>query len=154
MGVSAGEEGIEEVIGAEFITMHPEEPTAETVAAEVGRCFGVERGRVQVPDGTYNNGHNVNASPAAQVVKHGASYFPKDDALSRQVSGGHYLKFPIQPAVFLDANREHIGWAEGIAIEYICRHSFKDGPKDIDKAIHSLELLRQLRYPDHAREGT
>jgi hypothetical protein len=66
------------------------------------------------------------------------------DALSRQVGGGHYKELAIQPVEFIVAN--NIPFCEASAIKYICRHGLKGGKQDIDKAIHFLELLKELKY--------
>ena len=63
-----------------------------------------------------------------------------------QVGGGHYRAFSIQPAEFIQRNR--LGWCEGNAIKYVCRHHAKNGRQDIEKAIHYLQLLLEWEYPD------
>lgn len=60
-------------------------------------------------------------------------------ASERQVAGNHYKDMAIQPGQFIRANG--IGWYEGNAIKYICRHKAKNGIEDIKKAIHYLELV-------------
>ena len=60
-------------------------------------------------------------------------------ASEKQVGGNHYKDMPIQPGEFIRAN--NIGWYEGNAIKYICRHAQKNGRQDIEKAIHYLELV-------------
>ena len=42
------------------------------------------------------------------------------DSLDKQVDGNHYAKMKIQPAQFINEN--HLEFAEGNAIKYICRH--------------------------------
>jgi hypothetical protein len=74
----------------------------------------------------------------------------KHIASSHQVGGDHYRKMTIQPARFVHVNK--IGFLEGLAIKYICRHESKDGEIDIDKAIHCLNLLKEWEYsyvPEH-----
>ena len=61
------------------------------------------------------------------------------DPLARQVGGSHYKDFKIQPVEFIVAN--NIGFLEGNAIKYICRHRAKAGKQDIEKAIHYLEMV-------------
>lgn len=61
------------------------------------------------------------------------------DPLARQVGGSHYKDFKIQPVEFIVAN--DIGFLEGNAIKYICRHRAKAGSIDIEKAIHYLEMI-------------
>lgn len=67
-----------------------------------------------------------------------------DRALDTQVGGAHYKSMAIQPVEFIDKNK--IPYLEGNAIKYICRHADKGGVQDIDKAIHYLQLLKELRY--------
>lgn len=66
-------------------------------------------------------------------------------ASKRQVGGGHYAKFRIQPSEFI--HRNALGWCEGNAIKYVCRHRDKNGRQDIEKAIHYLQLLLEWEYP-------
>lgn len=56
-----------------------------------------------------------------------------------QVGGDHYKTMKIQPYEYIVAN--NIGWLEGNAIKYISRYKQKGGRKDIEKAIHYLQLL-------------
>jgi hypothetical protein len=67
-------------------------------------------------------------------------------ASKTQVGGGHYKDLAIQPSEFIHRNR--IGWLEGNAIKYVCRHRNKNGRQDIEKAIHYLQLLLEWEYPD------
>ena len=66
--------------------------------------------------------------------------------LDTQVGGSHYKSLPIQPVEFCFRNR--IPYLEGAAIKYICRHREKGGKQDLDKAIHYLEILKSLEYPE------
>lgn len=63
----------------------------------------------------------------------------KESAQLKQVGGSHYKDMPIQPNVFIVKN--NLGWFEGNVIKYVCRHKFKNGVQDLEKAIHYLELL-------------
>ena len=63
-------------------------------------------------------------------------------ALDKQVNGTHYKKFIIQPAEFCFANK--IGYLEATAIKYLCRWKDKGGVGDLDKAIHFIEILKEL----------
>jgi len=65
-------------------------------------------------------------------------------ASDMQVGGNHYKGMVIQPAEFLEKNQ--IGWCEGNAIKYICRHSQKGQKADVLKAIHYLELILEWEY--------
>ena len=65
-------------------------------------------------------------------------------SLQKQVGGDHYNSFKIQPAEFINENR--LGFAEGNAIKYICRHSKKGKRKDLEKAIHYIEMIIERDY--------
>ena len=66
------------------------------------------------------------------------------DTLNRQVDGTHYKNMKIQPAHFINENS--LPFAEGNAIKYICRHKQKGKKKDIEKAIHYLEMIIERDY--------
>jgi len=55
------------------------------------------------------------------------------------VNPQHYLRFAITPSEFIVKNK--LGWLEGNAIKYICRHDAKNGAEDVKKAIKYLELI-------------
>lgn len=73
-------------------------------------------------------------------------------ALASQVAGDHYKQFAIQPVEFVHVNG--IGYVEGSAIKYLCRHRLKGGGADIRKAIHFCELLLELEYPEQDKGDT
>lgn len=66
------------------------------------------------------------------------------DVLDKQIGGSHYQNFDIQPAEFINKNK--LLFAEGNAIKYICRHTYKGGKEDILKAIHYLEMILKRDY--------
>jgi hypothetical protein len=66
------------------------------------------------------------------------------DSLDKQVDGDHYKNMKIQPAEFINENK--LLFAEGNAIKYICRHKQKGKRKDIEKAIHYLEMILERDY--------
>lgn len=70
-------------------------------------------------------------------------------ATERQVGGSHYLNLKIQPAAYAHANG--LGLLEGNVVKYVSRHRQKGGREDIRKAIHCLEMLLELEYPDEGR---
>ncbi len=65
-------------------------------------------------------------------------------ALDVQVGGNHYKDLAIQPAQYCQMNQ--LNAMESSVVKYVTRHQDKDGVKDIDKAIHCLELLKQMEY--------
>ena len=68
----------------------------------------------------------------------------KIKASDRQVVGTHYKDMLVQPAEFINKNK--LLFAEGNAIKYICRHKAKGELKDIEKAIHYLEMIIERDY--------
>ena len=70
--------------------------------------------------------------------------FKRGSALDKQIGGEHYKNdFKIQPIEFITANK--LSFIQGSIIKYICRYDKKNGKKDIDKAIHYCELLKELK---------
>ena len=65
-------------------------------------------------------------------------------ALETQIGGDHYKNMKIQTMEFSMAN--NLNACQHTAIKYICRYKDKNGIEDIDKAIHTLELLKELEY--------
>jgi len=70
-------------------------------------------------------------------------------ALDTQVSGTHYKDMLIQPVEFIVKN--DIAFLEANVIKYVCRHRNKNGIEDLNKAIHYLELAKELYYGDYDR---
>ena len=66
-----------------------------------------------------------------------------NSALKKQVEGDHYKKYTIQPIEFITKN--NIPFIEGNIVKYICRWKDKGGSKDLDKVIHYVELLKELK---------
>tara|TARA_A100001391_G_scaffold107178_1_gene71847 strand:+ start:653 stop:862 length:210 start_codon:yes stop_codon:yes gene_type:complete len=65
-------------------------------------------------------------------------------AYKKQIGGSHYQNFRIQPSKFINDNK--LLFAEGNAIKYICRHSYKNGKEDLKKAIHYIEMIMERDY--------
>lgn len=70
-------------------------------------------------------------------------------ALNKQEGGSHYKDMAIQPVEFITKN--NIAFLEANVIKYVCRHKNKNGIQDLDKAIHYLELAKELYYGDYDR---
>lgn len=70
----------------------------------------------------------------------------KTSALDQQIGGDHYLACAIQPVQFIEAN--HLQFLEGCVVKRVTRHdrSTGKGRQDIEKAIHELQLILELRY--------
>lgn len=66
--------------------------------------------------------------------------------LDTQVGGNHYKQFAIQPSEYCEKN--NLSHLESNAIKYITRCRFKGKEEeDIQKAIHCLQMLLELRFP-------
>ena len=65
-------------------------------------------------------------------------------AYDKQVGGSHYKKMKIQPSMFVIENE--LLFPEGNVIKYICRHKFKNGKEDLEKAIHFIEMIIERDY--------
>ena len=61
-----------------------------------------------------------------------------------QVGGNHYSKLVIQPAEYAEKNK--LSFLQGNAIKYITRFRDKNGIEDLNKAIHCVELLKEIEY--------
>lgn len=70
-------------------------------------------------------------------------------ALDRQVGGGHYKDFEIQPVEFIEKNR--LTFLQGCVIKRICRYSEKNGFEDLEKAKHEIDLIEDFEYPQWKR---
>lgn len=71
-------------------------------------------------------------------------------ALDSQVGGAHYKNFAIQPVEFCMKN--NLNFCQSSVIKYVCRYRNKNGVQDIDKAIHFLQLLKELEYGESKTE--
>ncbi len=70
----------------------------------------------------------------------------ESNALSKQEGGSHYKDMLIQPVEFIVKN--NLAFLEANVIKYVCRHRNKNGIEDLNKAIHYLELAKELYYGD------
>ena len=68
------------------------------------------------------------------------------NAKNTQVGGDHYKSCAIQPVEYIHANG--MGYCEGAVIKYVTRHKNKNGRQDLEKAIHFLQLLIEMEYPE------
>lgn len=68
-------------------------------------------------------------------------------ALDTQVGGEHYRAGAIQPVQYIEANK--LAFLEGCVVKRVTRHDKPTGKgrQDIEKAIHEMQLLLELRYP-------
>lgn len=66
------------------------------------------------------------------------------NALARQEGGNHYTKLKIQPMEYSMANG--LDACQHTAVKYITRFRDKGGKKDLEKAIHTIQLLIEFEY--------
>jgi len=64
--------------------------------------------------------------------------------LGSQVGGSHYKDMAIQPMEYSIANK--LDPLQHTAIKYVSRHKAKNGVEDIDKAIHCLQMIKEMQY--------
>ena len=62
----------------------------------------------------------------------------------KQHGGSHYQNFKIQPSKFVMENK--LLFAEGSVIKYICRHPYKGGKEDLEKAKHFIDMIIERDY--------
>ena len=63
---------------------------------------------------------------------------------NKQIGGTHYRKMKIQPSKFVIENK--LLFPEGSVIKYICRHPYKDGKQDLEKAKHFIDMIIERDY--------
>ena len=69
-------------------------------------------------------------------------------ATDKQIGGKHYKDMAIEPAVYCEKNK--LTGLESSVVKYVSRHRFKNGIEDIDKAIHCLQLIKEIQYEDNS----
>ena len=62
----------------------------------------------------------------------------------KQIGGTHYRKMKIQPCKFVIENK--LLFPEGNVIKYICRHQYKGGKEDLEKAKHFIDMIIERDY--------
>ncbi len=75
-----------------------------------------------------------------------ANVIADQNALDVQIGGDHYKICKIQPAEYIEANE--MLFLEDCVIKRVTRHNKQSGKgrQDIEKAIHELQLILELRY--------
>ena len=71
-------------------------------------------------------------------------------AYDKQIGGTHYKKMKIQPSRFVIENR--LLFPEGNVIKYICRHQYKGGKEDLDKAKHFIDMIIERDYGEQKEQ--
>lgn len=72
-------------------------------------------------------------------------------AFETQVGGDHYKKLAIQPTQYAMANG--LDACQFSVVKYVTRHKDKGGKKDLEKAMHFLQMLIELEYPEAMEVG-
>ena len=72
------------------------------------------------------------------------------DPYDKQIGGSHYKKMKIQPSKFVIENE--LLFPEGSVIKYICRHRFKNGKEDLEKAVHFIEMIIERDYKNETEK--
>jgi len=62
--------------------------------------------------------------------------------LDKQVGGSHYQDYAIQPLEFITKNK--LSYIQGNIIKYVVRFNQKNGTEDLDKAIHYINILKEV----------
>jgi len=78
---------------------------------------------------------------------------PEDQsATDKQVGGSWYKKYDIQPIEFVMQNEDALHPTDAFMLnnilKYCLRHREKNGEKDLEKAIHYIELVKEHEYSD------
>ena len=71
-------------------------------------------------------------------------------AYDKQIGGKHYQNFSIQPSKFVIENE--LLFPEGNVIKYICRHRYKNGKEDLEKAVHFIEMIIERDYKNETEK--
>lgn len=69
-----------------------------------------------------------------------------DNPMDVQIGGGHYKDMAIQPFEFSMKNKQNPGQAT--VIKYVSRYQSKGGRQDLEKAIHVIQMMIELEYPE------
>lgn len=67
-----------------------------------------------------------------------------ESALAVQIGGSHYKDMPIQPIEYAFKNK--LNPLQFNVVKYVSRYANKNGKKDLEKAIHCLQLLIEMEY--------
>lgn len=66
----------------------------------------------------------------------------------KQQGGNHYEHMAIQPYEYCERN--DLTSLESAVVKYISRHRFKGGVGDLNKAIHCIELIKEMHYDNNS----
>lgn len=67
-------------------------------------------------------------------------------AFETQVGGDHYTKLKIQPMEYSMANK--LDACQHTVVKYVTRFRDKGGRRDLEKAMHVIQMLIDLEYPE------
>ena len=72
-------------------------------------------------------------------------------AYDKQIGGTHYRKMKIQPSKYVIENK--LLFPEGNVIKYICRHPYKGGKEDLEKAKHFIDMIIERDYGEEKEKA-
>ena len=72
-------------------------------------------------------------------------------AFETQVGGDHYTKLKIQPMEYSMANK--LDACQHTVVKYVTRFRDKGGRRDLEKAMHVIQMLIDLEYPEAMEVG-
>ena len=70
----------------------------------------------------------------------------RNSAFDTQVGGDWYKNLAIQPLEYCQKN--NLNMAESGVVKYVTRHRARNGKQDLEKAIHLLQMLIEMEYPE------
>lgn len=65
-------------------------------------------------------------------------------AFDRQEGGSHYKGYDIEPFLFFSKNK--LPFDAATVCKYVIRHQDKNGAADLDKAIHCIQMMKEIHY--------
>ena len=69
---------------------------------------------------------------------------------NKQIGGTHYRRMKIQPSRFVIENK--LLFPEGNVIKYVCRHPYKGGKEDLEKAKHFIDMIIERDYREEKEQ--
>jgi hypothetical protein len=123
---------------SDVVLVLPNSSTSKGVQAEIKRAK-----ELKIPVIELSEHENPLYALAHDLVQLGSPIPTPNHPLNKQIGGDHY-KTKIQPVEFAMAN--NYNYCQALSLRYIHRYKDKNGVEDIDKAIHTLELLKEIEY--------
>lgn len=109
------------------------------------RCYIAGCRRAIMEGDTFCHTHLNEVQTPRDYGMHGTDTEEKS-WLNVQVGGSWYKTLVIQPVEYCQKN--NLNMIESGVVKYVTRHRTKNGREDIEKAIHLLQMLLEMEYPD------